>query len=76
MRRLTAASATCPPLERWRHWRLKAGALAPFADLVGFYCEANRRYGVVWSYLVALYLVETKFDSVKSDSVAGAKGPM
>lgn len=59
-----------------RHQRLKVGAPPPLSDLVGFYREASRRYGVAWSYLAAIHLVETKFGRVKNDSVAGAKGPM
>jgi soluble lytic murein transglycosylase-like protein len=56
--------------------KLKVGAPPPLSDLVGFYREASRRYGVGWNYLAAIHLVETKFGRVKSDSVAGAKGPM
>jgi hypothetical protein len=59
-----------------RHRKLKVGAPPPLSDLVGFYREANQRYGVAWNYLAAIHLVETKFGRVKSTSVAGAKGPM
>jgi hypothetical protein len=59
---------------RQRH--LDVGAPPPLSDLIGFYREASRRYGVGWNYLAAIHLVETKFGRVKSDSVAGAKGPM
>jgi membrane-bound lytic murein transglycosylase B len=59
-----------------RHRKLKVGAPPPLSDLVGFYREANQRYGVAWNYLAAVHLVETKFGRVKSNSVAGAKGPM
>ena len=58
------------------HRKLRVGAPAPLSDLIGFYREANSRYGVGWSYLAAINLVETKFGRVKSDSAAGAKGPM
>jgi soluble lytic murein transglycosylase-like protein len=55
---------------------LSTGAPAPLPDLVGFYREGQRRYGIAWSYLAAINLVETKFGRVKNDSVAGAQGPM
>ncbi len=77
MRRLTTAKRDLLRLSGGGHRRkLKAGAPAPLSDLVGFYREANQRYGVAWNYLAAINLVETKFGRVKSDSVAGAKGPM
>jgi hypothetical protein len=59
---------------RQRH--LKVGAPPTLADLIGFYRQANRSYGIGWHYLAAIHLVETKFGRVKSDSVAGAEGPM
>lgn len=55
---------------------LSTGAPAPLSDLIGFYREGQRRFGVASSYLAAINLVETKFGRVKSDSVAGAQGPM
>jgi membrane-bound lytic murein transglycosylase B len=77
MRQLSAAardlqrlSAGTPPRE------LKTGLPPSLADLESFYSEAYDRYGVGIQYLVAIHLVETKFGRVKSDSVAGAKGPM
>ena len=76
-RRLTTAERDLVRLSRGaRHRHLKVGAPPPLSDLVGFYREANQRYGVGWNYLAAIHLVETKFSRVKSDSVAGAKGPM
>ena len=56
--------------------KLKVGAPPPLSDLVSFYREAQARYGVGWNYLAAIHLVETKFGRVKSNSVAGAQGPM
>jgi hypothetical protein len=56
--------------------KLKVGAPPPLSDLIGFYREANQRYGVAWNYLAAIHFVETKFGRVKNDSAAGAKGPM
>jgi soluble lytic murein transglycosylase-like protein len=76
-RRLTRAHRDLLRLSRGARQRhLKVGAPPPLADLVGFYREANQRYGVGWNYLAAIHLVETKFGRVKNNSVAGAKGPM
>jgi membrane-bound lytic murein transglycosylase B len=76
-RRLVAAQRDLLRLSKGARKRhLKVGAPPPLADLIGFYRDANRRYGVAWNYLAAIHLVETKFGRVKSNSVAGAKGPM
>jgi hypothetical protein len=56
--------------------KLKTAPPKPLADLVGFYGNARKRYGIGENYLAAIHLVETKFGKVKSNSVAGAKGPM
>jgi hypothetical protein len=75
--RLTTADRDLLRLSRGaRHRHLKVGAPPPLSDLIAFYREANQRYGVAWNYLAAIHLVETKFSRVKSNSVAGAKGPM
>jgi soluble lytic murein transglycosylase-like protein len=58
------------------HKKLKLGQRPPLADLVGFYDEAERRFGIGANYLAAIHLVETKFGRVISNSVAGAQGPM
>jgi hypothetical protein len=76
-RRLTTAERDLLRLSRGaRHRKLKVGAPPPLSDLVSFYREAQARYGVGWNYLAAIHLVETKFGRVKSNSVAGAQGPM
>ena len=76
-RRLTTAQRDLLRLSHGApHRHLKVGAPPPLSDLVGFYREANQRYGVAWNYLAAIHLVETKFGRVKSNSVAGARGPM
>ena len=56
--------------------RLRTGQPRPLAELVRYYRAAHRRYRVEQHYLAAIHLVESKFGRVKSDSVAGAKGPM
>jgi membrane-bound lytic murein transglycosylase B len=59
-----------------KHKKLKLGQRPPLADLVSFYDEAERRFGIDAGYLAAIHLVETKFGRVVSNSVAGAQGPM
>lgn len=59
-----------------RHKKLKLGQRPPLADLVSFYDEADRRFGIGAHYLAAIHLVETKFGRVVNNSVAGAQGPM
>jgi soluble lytic murein transglycosylase-like protein len=56
--------------------KLKTAPPKPLADLVGFYGEARKRFRIGEHYLAAIHLVETKFGKVKSNSVAGARGPM
>ena len=76
MRQLTAAARDLQRLSAGTPPRAKTGLPPSLADLESFYGEAHDRYGVGIHYLVAIHLVETKFGRVKSDSVAGAKGPM
>jgi soluble lytic murein transglycosylase-like protein len=77
LRRLTTAHRDLLRLSKGAgHRHLKVGAPPPLSDLVAFYREASQRYGVGWNYLAAIHLVETKFGRVKSNSVAGAQGPM
>ena len=56
--------------------KLRVGKPEPLADLVGHYREAEAADNVDVHYLAAINLVETKFGRVKSNSTAGAKGPM
>jgi soluble lytic murein transglycosylase-like protein len=77
IRRLVAASralirlsAGTPPK------KFKVGPPPSLAELVSHYDKAKRRIGVDQQYLAAIHLVETKFGKVKSNSVAGAQGPM
>jgi membrane-bound lytic murein transglycosylase B len=75
-RRLVAAKRDLLRLSSGGKRKLKEAEPAPLSDLIGFYREAQSKYGVAWNYLAAINLVETKFGRVRSDSVAGAKGPM
>ncbi|MEW9551690.1 lytic murein transglycosylase [Nonomuraea sp. NPDC050783] len=48
----------------------------PAAELLGHFKRAERRFGVEWEVLAAVMFAETKFGRVRSDSHAGAQGPM
>jgi membrane-bound lytic murein transglycosylase B len=44
--------------------------------LLGYYREAQHRFGVPWQALAAVNFIETAFGKVRSPSTAGAQGPM
>jgi soluble lytic murein transglycosylase-like protein len=67
---LRRLSAGWPP----RH--VRTGPPRPIAELLAYYRAADRRFGVDWSVLAALNLVESAFGRVRTNSVAGAQGPM
>jgi membrane-bound lytic murein transglycosylase B len=77
IRELIGAARDLYRLSRgWPSRRLKTGEPRPLAELLGYYDAAYRRYRTGQHYLAAVHFVESKFGRVKSDSVAGAKGPM
>jgi membrane-bound lytic murein transglycosylase B len=50
---------------------------APRADrLLGWYREAQARFGIRWQLLAAVNFVESGFGKVRNTSTAGAQGPM
>jgi membrane-bound lytic murein transglycosylase B len=55
-------------------WRIVAPA--PLDDLARFYRDAETEFGVPWSYLASIHLVETRMGRIRGTSVAGAQGPM
>jgi membrane-bound lytic murein transglycosylase B len=55
-------------------WRIVEPA--PLDDLMRYYREADTEFGVSWSYLAAIHLVETRMGRIRGTSVAGAQGPM
>jgi len=55
-------------------WRIVEPA--PIDDLTRYYREAEIEFGVPWSYLAAIHLVETRMGRIRGVSVAGAQGPM
>jgi membrane-bound lytic murein transglycosylase B len=54
----------------------RTGRAEPADRLLGYYREAERRFGVPWHVLAAVNFVETAFGKVRSPSTAGAQGPM
>jgi membrane-bound lytic murein transglycosylase B len=54
----------------------RTGPPAPPQALLGWYREAERRFGVGWHVLAAVNFVETAFGKLRTDSTAGAQGPM
>jgi hypothetical protein len=49
---------------------------APAADLLRWYREAQRRFGIAWNVLAAVNFVESSFGKLRNASSAGAQGPM
>ena len=49
---------------------------ASLDDLARFYRDAETEFGVPWSYLASIHLVETRMGRIRGTSVAGAQGPM
>ena len=48
----------------------------PVDELVTYYKAAQERFGVDWTYLAAINLVETRMGRIRGVSSAGAQGPM
>ena len=68
LRRLTE------PREELPDWRIVA---APPADeLRRYYEAAAAEFGIDWSVLAAIHLIESRFGRIRGDSTAGAQGPM
>lgn len=59
---------TLPP------WRIVEPVAAP--QLRAYYAEAQQRFGVPWSVLAAVHLVESRTGRIVGLSPAGAQGPM
>lgn len=70
-RELMALTDPQPKLPRWR-----IVEPPPAAELRGHYRAAQQRFGVHWSYLAAIHLVETRMGRIRGTSTAGARGPM
>jgi soluble lytic murein transglycosylase-like protein len=72
LRSLFRLGGPAPPRPR----RFEVGPALPPGVLRAYYAEAERRFGIPWHVLAAVNLVETDFNRLRSDSVAGARGPM
>lgn len=68
LRALTAPRVELPP------WRIVEAA--PADRLARYYREAEAEFGVPWTYLAAIHLIETRMGRIRGTSVAGAQGPM
>jgi membrane-bound lytic murein transglycosylase B len=54
----------------------RTGPPARATSLLAWYREAEKRFGVGWHVLAAVNFVESAFGKLRSDSTAGAQGPM
>jgi Transglycosylase SLT domain len=59
-----------------RRVRLRTGPAEPAGVLLRHYRRAQRRFGVPWPVLAAVNFVESAFGRMRSNSFAGAQGPM
>lgn len=55
-------------------WRIVAPP--PADELRGYYETAAGEFGIDWTYLAAIHLVETRMGRIRGLSSAGAQGPM
>ena len=62
---------TTRPLSAFR-----TGPAQPADRLLAYCGEAQRRFGVPWNVLAAVNFVESAFNKLRSNSTAGAQGPM
>ena len=58
------------------HFDKPYGGVLTASQLRSLYLEAQRTYGVDWSYLASINFVESDFGRVLGPSSAGAEGPM
>ena len=76
-RNLSAAQrldAGTPAEAETPQWRIVAPE--PPDQLLAHYHEAEARFGIPWTYLAAINLVETRMGRIVGLSTAGANGPM
>ena len=58
------------------HFDHPYGDAAPVDSLRAYYAEAQRLYGVDWSYLASINYIESLFGRINGPSSANAMGPM
>ena len=73
---LAARRALGASTRRTRRVRFRTGPALPADVLLDLYRRAQRRFGVSRRVLAAVNLVETGFNRIRSNSTAGAQGPM
>jgi Transglycosylase SLT domain len=73
---IRARSKLAPLAGPPRRVELRTGPAEPAGVLLRHYRVAQRRFGVPWPVLAAVNFVETAFGKVRSNSTAGAQGPM
>ena len=56
--------------------RIRTQRPEPASQLLRYYRQAQRRFGVSWAVLASVNFIESKFGRVRSRSGAGAQGPM
>ena len=71
---LAALSSGSASSDRLPEWKIVAPAPAP--ELLSYYREAESAYGVHWTYLAAINLVESGMGRIRGTSSASAQGPM
>lgn len=74
LRASDALSGIVPRERRFPSWRIVSPP-AP-RELLGYFHAAATAYGIPWSYLAAIELVETRMGRIHGLSPAGARGPM
>ncbi|MBW3619239.1 MAG: transglycosylase SLT domain-containing protein [Actinobacteria bacterium] len=62
------------PREELPAWRIIPPP--PAEELLDAYRTAADEFGIDWTYLAAIHLVESRMGRIRGDSTAGAKGPM
>jgi soluble lytic murein transglycosylase-like protein len=64
------------PRDPPKHRTLRVGPPLPAGRLLALYHQAGARFHVAWHILAAVNFVETGFNKLRNNSVAGAQGPM
>jgi soluble lytic murein transglycosylase-like protein len=68
---LVASEGPHPELPAWRVVEPR-----PVDELLGYYRAGEERWGIDWTYLAAINLIETRMGRIEGLSSAGAVGPM
>jgi soluble lytic murein transglycosylase-like protein len=66
--------ALTSPREELPDWEIVPAP--PAEELLGYYRAAAEEFGIDWTHLAAIHLVETRMGRIRGVSTAGALGPM